>query len=193
MTATEKSDKQEEPKRKRGGGVRETVGLVLVGVIIALLLNTFVIGSFWIPSESMENTLVEGDRVIVNKLNGEVERGDIVVFRGWSGLDTIKRVIAVGGDTVECCDAQRRITVNGVPIDEKAYLYPDDHPSGDEFKETVPEGRLWVMGDHRSASADSRNHGTISEDDVIGRAFAIYWPLSRMTILSRPEAFDRVR
>src|SRR5690606_20592433 len=138
MTATEKSDKQEEPKRKRGGGVRETVGLVLVGVIIALLLNTFVIGSFWIPSESMENTLVEGDRVIVNKLNGEVERGDIVVFRGWSGLDTIKRVIAVGGDTVECCDAQRRITVNGVPIDEKAYLYPDDHPSGDEFKETVP-------------------------------------------------------
>ena len=72
-------------------------------------------------------------------------------------------------------------------------LYPDDHPSGDEFKETVPEGRLWVMGDHRSASADSLNHGTISEDDVIGRAFAIYWPLSRMTILSRPEAFDRVR
>lgn len=191
MTATEKGEK-EEPARKRGA-LRETVTLIGLGVVIALLLNTFVMGSFWIPSESMENTLLVGDRVIVNKLHGATDRGDIVVFSGWNGLDTIKRVIAVGGDTVECCDAKKRILVNGVPLDESAYLHPDDFPSGESFKETVPPGRLWVMGDHRSASGDSRDHGTIAESDVIGRAFAIYWPLSRMKILSRPEAFEKVR
>ncbi|MFD0665535.1 signal peptidase I [Thermocatellispora tengchongensis] len=175
------------------GGIRETVFLTLAGVVIALLVNAFVIGSFWIPSESMEDTLLVGDRVIVNKLNGDAERGDIVVFKGWNGLDTIKRVIAVGGDTVECCDAKKRITVNGVPIEEKGYLHPDDYPSGESFKEKVPQGRLWVMGDHRSASSDSRDHGTIAESDVIGRAVVIYWPFTRMTVLSRPETFDRVR
>jgi signal peptidase I len=195
-----KDGKEEKPADKKSGGKKggfvESVGLVVVGVVVALLLQALVIGSFWIPSESMENTLKVGDRVIVNKLNGAAERGDIVVFKGWEGgEDTIKRVIAVGGDTVECCDKDRRITVNGIAIKEDTYIYDGDFPSGDAFKEKIPPGRLWVMGDHRSASADSREemHGTISEDDVVGRAFAIYWPFSRATILSRPQTFDGVR
>ncbi|MEU9831248.1 signal peptidase I [Streptosporangium sp. NPDC048047] len=181
----------------KGGGLRESILLIASGVVAALLLHLFVIESFSIPSESMENTLKDGDRVIVNKLHGETERGDVVVFTGWRDEYTIKRVIAVGGDTVRCCDAQGRITVNGVPLDEKAYLHPDDFPSGQKFEKVVPEGRLWVMGDHRSASADSRSHekqqgeGTISEDQVVGRAFAIYWPFSRATVLSTPGTFAR--
>ncbi|MET9065999.1 signal peptidase I [Streptosporangium sandarakinum] len=181
----------------KGGGLRESVLLVVSGVVAALLLHMFVIASFDIPSESMEKTLQRDDRVVVNKLHGETERGDVVVFTGWRDEYTIKRVIAVGGDTVRCCDAQGRITVNGVPLDEKPYLHPDDFPSGDKFEKVVPKGRLWVMGDHRSASADSRAHekqegeGTISEDQVIGRAFAIYWPFSRATVLSTPDTFAR--
>ncbi|MBG0828485.1 signal peptidase I [Planomonospora sp. ID67723] len=191
----EPESKQDKPSRK--GGLRETLFLLVSGVVVALLLQAFVFQSFWIPSESMENTLIEGDRVVVNKLHGAAERGDVVVFKGWDGKDTIKRVIAVGGDTVKCCDAQKRITVNGVPLDEKAYLHPDDFPSGDDFEKVVPEGRLWVMGDHRSASYDSRGHeeqeanGAILEDDVIGRAVAIYWPFSRAAVLSTPETFNQ--
>ncbi|MDF5752706.1 signal peptidase I [Spongiactinospora sp. TRM90649] len=178
---------------KKRGTLRETIGLIALGVVVALLLQAFVIGQFWIPSGSMENTLMVGDRVVVNKLNGAADRGDIVVFKGWDGQDTIKRVIAVGGDTVECCDA-KRLSVNGVPLDE-TYIHPDDYPSKQRFKEKLPKGKLWVMGDHRSGSSDSREiyHGPIDEDDVIGRAFAIVWPFSRATILSRPETFDRVR
>ncbi|GLW04932.1 hypothetical protein Misp01_00620 [Microtetraspora sp. NBRC 13810] len=190
MTATE--DEKDKPATRRGKAV-ETVGLLVVGVAAALLLQAFVIGSFWIPSESMEKTLEVGDRVIVNKLHGATERGDVVVFTGWHDQDTIKRVIAVAGDTVVCCDAQRRITVNGVPIEEKDYLYPGDYPSGDAFKETVPPGHLWVMGDHRSASSDSRDNGTVPEDQVVGRAFAVYWPFSRAAVLSRPETFAKIR
>ncbi|MGC5012611.1 signal peptidase I [Streptosporangium sp. DT93] len=186
-------------KRGKGGGLRESLFLLVCGVVVALLLQAFVFQSFHIPSESMESTLRDGDRVVVNKLHGASERGDIVVFRGWNNQDTIKRVIGVGGDTVKCCDAKRRITVNGVPLNESSYLYSEDFPSGDEFEKVVPQGRLWVMGDHRTASADSRaqeerlGEGTVAEADVIGRAVAIYWPFSRATVLSRPESFLKVR
>ncbi|MEU4829268.1 signal peptidase I [Streptosporangium sp. NPDC023615] len=186
-------------RRGKGGGLRESLFLLVCGVVVALLLQVFVFQSFYIPSESMESTLREGDRVVVNKLHGASERGDIVVFRGWNNQDTIKRVIGVGGDTVKCCDAKRRITVNGVPLNEGSYLYSEDFPSGDEFEKVVPEGRLWVMGDHRTASADSRaqeerlGEGTVAEEDVIGRAIVIYWPFSRAAVLSRPESFLKVR
>ncbi|MBB2910058.1 signal peptidase I [Streptosporangium becharense] len=195
----DKDDKDQKKGKSGKGGLFESVFLLACGVVVAVLLQVFVFQSFSIPSESMANTLLEGDRVVVNKLHGDAERGDIVVFKGWDGRDTIKRVIAVGGDTVKCCDAQKRITVNGVPLEEKAYLYPEDFPAGEDFEKVVPKGRLWVMGDHRSASADSLNHeknegeGTIAEDDVIGRAFAIYWPFSRATVLSTPESFLKVR
>jgi signal peptidase I len=190
-------DSEQSKPKKKGGGLRETLYLLVTGVGLALLLQAFVIGSFYIPSGSMENTLLVNDRVIVNKLHGDSERGDIVVFKGWDGLDTIKRVIAVGGDKVVCCDAKKRITVNGVPLEEK-YLFPDDFPSGKNFSHTVPKGKLWLMGDHRSSSADSRSHvgmpgGWISEDDVIGRAVLLYWPFSRATVFSTPETFDKVR
>ncbi|GAA4910701.1 signal peptidase I [Nonomuraea thailandensis] len=186
-------------KQKKKGGFRETVLLLVMGVGIALLLQAFVVGSFYIPSVSMENTLLVNDRVFVNKLAGKPERGDIVVFKGWNGEDTIKRVIGIGGDKVVCCDKQKRITVNGTPLDEKSYLYPDDFASGDEFDVTVPAGKLWLMGDHRSASADSRAHmeepggGFISEDAVVGKAVLRYWPLSRGYLFSRPDIFDKVK
>ncbi|GIH90225.1 signal peptidase I [Planobispora siamensis] len=190
--------KDDKGKGSRKGSLRETLFLLVSGVVVALLLQAFVFQSFYIPSESMENTLLKDDRVVINKLHGQVERGDVVVFKGWGdGKDTIKRVIAIGGDTVKCCDAQDRITVNGVPLDEKIYIHPDDLPSGDEFEKVIPQGRLWVMGDHRSASYDSRGHeeqegdGTIAEDDVIGRAVAIYWPFSRATLLTTPDTFAR--
>lgn len=184
-------------KRKRGGW-GETVLLIAGGVAVALLLRMFVVGTFWIPSESMENTLVEHDRVVVNLLSGSPRRGDIVVFKGWDGTDWIKRVIAVGGDTVTCCDSRHRISVNGVPLDED-YLYPGDHPAREDFEVKVPKGRLWVMGDHRTASRDSRYYqrgesdGTISEDAVLGRAWAVYWPPSRMKFLSTPATFEKTR
>lgn len=186
-------------KEKKKGGFRETVLLLALGVGIALLLQAFVVGSFYIPSESMEQTLLINDRVFVNKLSGAPERGDIVVFKGWNGEDTIKRVIGVGGDRVVCCDKQRRITVNGTPLEEASYLYPGDYPSGDTFDVKVPEGKLWLMGDHRSASADSRAHmeepggGFVAVDDVIGKAVVRYWPLSRGYLFSQPDIFDKVK
>ncbi|MGN9838705.1 signal peptidase I [Nonomuraea sp. H19] len=186
-------------KEKKKGGFRETVLLLVMGVGIALLLQAFVVGSFYIPSVSMENTLLVNDRVFVNKLAGAPERGDIVVFKGWNGEDTIKRVIGVGGDKVVCCDAKKRITVNGTPLDEESYLYPGDYASGDKFDVTVPAGKLWLMGDHRSASFDSRGHmdepggGFISVDAVIGKAVVRYWPLSRGYLFSQPDTFAKVK
>ncbi|HEU5158341.1 MAG TPA: signal peptidase I [Streptosporangiaceae bacterium] len=111
--------------------------------------------------------------------------------------DYIKRVIGVPGDRVRCCDARGHITVNGTPLQETTYLYPGNKPSGQQFDVTVPQGRLWVMGDHRDVSYDSRGHlgdpgsGTIPEDRVIGRAFVVVWPLSRIKTLPIPNTFDQ--
>lgn len=111
--------------------------------------------------------------------------------------DFVKRVIGLPGDHIVCCDDQGRLTVNGKAIDE-TYLMPGDHPSDLDFDITVPAGRLWVMGDHRSDSADSRSHlgdpggGTVRLSDVIGRASATYWPLSRLGGFERPKALADV-
>lgn len=121
--------------------------------------------------------------------------GEIVGIAPPSDRDFIKRVIGVGGDRVVCCDADGLLTVNGFPVMEDEYLYPGNPPSKQTFDVIVPDGRLWVMGDHRSASADSRAHlgdpggGMVPVDRVIGRAFAIVWPLDRAQFLPIPESF----
>jgi signal peptidase I len=203
--------------------------LLVFALVLALLIKSFVVQAFYIPSSSMENTLEIGDKVLVNKLVYDfrsIHRGDIVVFNGdgswdpvparpaplinrlWdsiSGLfgtapgvhDYIKRVIGVPGDHVACCNRQGKVTVNGIPLNEKSYLYPGDSPSEQRFNITVPPGRLWVMGDHRSVSWDSRGHmpdpgnGTIPENHVVGRAFVIVAPISRWRILPIPATFQQ--
>lgn len=104
----------------------------------------------------------------------------------------IKRVIGVGGDTVECCDDDGRVTVNGVAVEESAYLMPGDQPSVTEFDVEVGEEELFVMGDHRSNSGDSRVHGTVPEDRVVGKAFVVAWPVSRWSGLSDDDAFEHI-
>ena len=190
------------PAKRSGSAWGELVILGAVAVTVALLVRVF-----FIPSGSMEHTLEVHDKVLVNKLVYDFRsphRGEIIVFTApdsWhhdpaQGADFIKRVIAVGGDRVVCCDDRQRLTVNGYAPDGTA-----DAPSRDRFDVTVPPGRLWVMGDHRSASADSREHwmeteditvATIAEDAVIGRAFVLFWPLGRATWLSVPATFDGV-
>ena len=123
--------------------------------------------------------------------------GEIVGLAPPRDTDFIKRVIGVGGDRVVCCDADGRITVNGVALDEESYLYRKNPPSKQPFDVLVPEGTLWVMGDHRSASADSRAHmgdpggGFVPVDKVIGRAFAVVWPLGNAQVLEIPATFEQ--
>ncbi len=222
---------------------RELPVLILVALVIALLVKTFVVQAFYIPSGSMENTLRIHDKVLVNKLVyriRSIQPGDIVVFNGagsWNaptatptsgdplvrlydvtlrplldavgGLfgsepgqtDYVKRVIGVPGDHVACCNAQGLVTINGVALHEKSYLYPGNTPGvapqdePNHFRLTVPAGRLWVLGDHRAVSDDSRGHemdpgnGTIPESAVIGRAFVIAWPPSHWRVLRIPATF----
>ncbi|WP_028464141.1 signal peptidase I [Nesterenkonia alba] len=190
------------------------IGLALV---ISFIVKTFFLRAFYIPSESMEPTLQVDDRIVVNLLAPQVmdiHRGDVVVFedtRNWWGSgstpdpgpvqealmfiglapDTsshfvVKRVVALEGDTVVCCDDDGRIEVNGQPIEEP-YLFPGDSPSEYEFEVEIPAEHVWLLGDHRSASADSRAHvdepdaGAVPLDDVIGRNLAVVWPLDRIS------------
>ena len=199
---------------------------IAIALAVVLLITTFVVKPFSIPSGSMENTLQIGDRVLVNRMVyrfRDIERGDVVVFNGsgtfvpaqvipdrdpitgalvWVGqsfglvapdsTDFIKRVIGTGGDRVTCCDDQGRVLVNGVPLTE-GYLFPGDSPSLQPFDVEVPEGMLWVMGDHRSASADSRSHlgdpgrGFVPEDAVVGRAMTVLWPITRIANIPIPN------
>jgi signal peptidase I len=218
-------------KRRQRSFWRELPILVAVALLLAVIIKTFAIQAFYIPSGSMENTLEINDRVLVNKIvyhTRDIHRGDIVVFNGDGSWDPgeplpvtgnifqqfgagfasmfgfgspgdilIKRVIGIPGDHVACCDAQGRVTVNGVPLNEGSYLYPGSAPSLARFNIVVPAGRLWVMGDNRFYSDDSRDHmgdpggGTIPESAVIGRAFVIIWPPSRWRFLPIPATFEQ--
>ncbi|WP_042373975.1 signal peptidase I [Streptacidiphilus neutrinimicus] len=196
----------------RSRGFRELVGLIALCLLVLVLLNRFVVQPFTIPSGSMEDALSVGDRVLVNKLSydfgGAPQRGDVVVFDGrgsfvdtgttdsdTSGDDFVKRVIGVGGDTVKCCDAHGRITVDGVELDESSYLYPGAAPSSFPFDVQVPAGELFVLGDNRAVSADSRAHlgdpggGFVPVSRVIGRAEWVIAPLGHGRSLDRPQVF----
>ncbi|MBJ7904657.1 signal peptidase I [Streptomyces sp. NPDC003656] len=177
----------------------------LTCLVFLLLLNAFVVRPFQIPSGSMEPGLRIGDRVLVNKLayrfGAQPHRGDVVVFDGtgyFGDADYIKRVVGVGGDHVVCCDKKGRIEVNGRAVDETAFLHPGNAPSGVPFDVVVPGGRLFLLGDHRSRSSDSRDHlgspggGMIPVGAVVGRADWIVWPYDRWTRLERPAAYARV-
>lgn len=206
--------------------------LILIAFVLALLIKAFFVQAFYIPSGSMEQTLLIGDRVLVNKIVydfRDVHRGEIVVFngdgtnfqqaevsvpppsnfferilrdiQGFLGLgapnekDFIKRVIGVGGDTVSCCDDVGRVIVNGKALDEPYVYYGDQVPTPKqrEFAPVqVPKGYLFVMGDHRNSSTDSRMVGPIPEDNVIGRAQIRIWPVSRLAWLRVPPTFDTV-
>ncbi|MEU9915798.1 signal peptidase I [Streptomyces sp. NPDC051001] len=185
-----------------GGRISVTL---LACLLFLLSLNAFVAQPFQIPSGSMENGLRIGDRVLVNKLayrfGAEPRRGDVVVFDGtgyFGDADYIKRVVGVGGDHVVCCDKEGRIQVNGRSVDESSFLYPGDSPSSVDFDVLVPDGTLFVLGDHRGESSDSRDHlgspggGMIPVTEVIGRADWIVWPAAHWTRLHRPDAYARV-
>jgi signal peptidase I len=217
---------------KKGSLLRELPIIIVSALVVSIIVKTFFIHFFYIPSGSMENTLQVGDRIAVNKLGsffGEAKRGEVVVFRdpaGWlgtpsesndskivqtikSGLVTvgvlpdpakqylIKRIIGVGGDTVTCCDKKGYLTVNGVSVSEP-YIFTGDKPSDTDFKVTVPKGFVWVMGDHRGASADSRFHtddihkGMVPLSSIVGRATVVVWPLNNLNFLSTGSELSKV-
>jgi signal peptidase I len=206
----------EEQTKRPGPGAfwREFPILLAVAIVVAVVVRAFVMQTFYIPSESMEHTLNINDRVLVNKLVYDFRsprRGEIIVFKApqsWrldpKEKDFIKRVIAVGGDRV-VCNEQHQLSVNGKVLSEP-YLYHGDDgvsdlSSEDTFDIVVPKGRLWVMGDHRSQSSDSRqqyrnsgnvDNSTIPVDSVIGRAFVVFWPPSRAKWLEIPSTFSGI-
>jgi signal peptidase I len=225
-------DQHERPKKKQRSFWKELPILVGIALVLALLIKTFLVQAFSIPSDSMQNTLQEGDRVLVDKLTpwfgSEPERGEVVVFHdpdgwlngeptlepnavqrvlGWIGLmpsaeekDLIKRVIGVAGDTVEC-KGTGPLKVNGKALNEP-YVYPGNTPctvddTGGQFKVKVPEGKIWVMGDHRQNSLDSRYHqndsnkGMVPVSQAVGRAIVVAWPPTRWSTLPVPDTFDQ--
>ena len=211
----------------------DLVVVLAAALVLSLIIKTFLIRSFFIPSGSMLETLQIDDRIIVNQLTPAlypIERGDVVVFKdpgGWLGPDVeqpsdpvvvavdwflsafgitapdskqhlVKRVVGIEGDRVICCDEDGLITINGVPISE-IYIATGQNPSNIEFAVTVPRNSLWVLGDNRGNSEDSRFHaelpsrGFVSNDWVVGRAFVISWPFENWKLLDNyPDVFKNV-
>ena len=209
---------------RKGSLLKEFPILVVVALIVSLLIKTFLVQFFYIPSGSMENTLQIKDRVAVNKIpfiSRSIHRGDIVVFRdpaNWlsepftsespfvvekirEGLVAlgvlpnpakqylVKRVVGIGGDRVICCNKNKKLTINGKESTE-AYIFEGNDPSDLNFDVTVPAGKIWVMGDHRGASADSRYHqddinkGMVPLNRLTGRVVAVIWPFKNLKIIS---------
>lgn len=217
--------------KAKKSSLRELPILLVSALILSIVVKSFFVQFFYIPSGSMENTLLVNDRVGVNKFGAifsEIKRGEVVVFRdpaNWlsapndekTGLakavrDTlvfvgvmpdpakqylIKRVIGVGGDRVVCCNADGKIEVNGKALNEP-YVYPGDAPSDTTFDVKVPKDFIWVMGDHRGASADSRfhtedpNNGMVPLEKVTGRALFVVWPLKNIGVLEVGEDLSKI-
>ena len=216
---------------KRGSLLKELPFLVVIALITSLLIKTFLVQFFYIPSGSMENTLQVQDRVAVNKVpfvSKSIDRGDVVVFRdpdNWlpemidygtnkyiatakSALVAIgvlpnpakqylvKRVVGVAGDRIICCTKDDKLSINGVEVDEP-YIFAGNKPSDMTFDVTVPEGKIWVMGDHRGASADSRYHqedinkGFVPVSKVTGRVVAVIWPFKNIAYVPKVDVLNK--
>jgi signal peptidase I len=217
--------------RNKGSLLKELPVLVVVALVVSLLIKTFLVQFFYIPSGSMENTLQVKDRVAVNKLpflSKNINRGDVVVFRdpdNWLPQITdygtnqfvakakgalvavgvlpnpakqylVKRVVGVAGDHIVCCTKSGNLTINDVEVTEP-YIFAGNKPSEMTFDVTVPKGKLWVMGDHRSASADSRYHqedinkGFVPLSRVTGRVVAIIWPFKNITYVPKVDVLKK--
>jgi signal peptidase I len=220
---------------------QESILLVGVALVLAVVIKTFFVQAFYIPSESMQPGLVENDRILVQKVSywfgGDPSRGDVVVFEdpgGWlqgdepaptgmakvlskiglypTGGHLVKRVIGVEGDVIECCDDEGRILVNGEPVDESSYIAKHHGKCAGAYAGfgcrwsagPVPAGKLFVLGDNRGASADSRAHMCrvqdencsrspwVDTDEVVGKVFSLVWPQDRWSWISNPGVFDDV-
>jgi signal peptidase I len=202
--------------------VREILIVLVTAIVLSVVVRTFFVQAFYVPSQSMENTLEPSDRILASKITTDlsgVKRGEIVVFRdpgNWlpqfpatplnparkalefigivptnKGEDLVKRVIGVEGDRIVCCDVSGSIVLNGVPLEEP-YVKPGVSTNQVPFDITVPADSVFVMGDNRSESADSRYHldensGAVPVDNVVGRVFLNVWPLDRVSIFRIPE------
>jgi signal peptidase I len=206
---------------------QESILLVATAMVMAVIVKTFFLQAFYIPSASMEPTMLVDDKILVQKVSywggGDVKRGDVVVFDdpgGWltaedsrhatnvlqstlekvglfpTGGHLIKRVIGVGGDTIVCC-SEGKLTVNGTPLDEP-YVLDETATKDKAFEVKVRDGYLWVMGDNRGNSSDSRVHlgdpggGQVSEKGVVGKAWLRVWPLGRAGFIHKPSSFEAV-
>jgi signal peptidase I len=217
--------------RRKRSFFQEFPFLIVVALVVSLLIKSFLVQFFFIPSGSMENTLQIDDRVAVNRLpfiSNNIKRGDVVVFRdpdNWlpvADMETapfviakakaalvavgvlpnpakqylVKRVVGVEGDRVICCTTTGKITVNGQEMIEP-YIFAGNVPSDMNFDVTVPKGKLWVMGDHRGASADSRFHqddinkGFVPLNRVTGRVLAVIWPIKNISLVPNVDALNQ--
>ena len=208
---------------RKGSLLREFPVLLIVALAVSIVIKTFLVQFFYIPSGSMENTLQINDRVAVNKvpfIGKSIKRGDVVVFRdpdnwlpepyvgdqnefiakikdGFVAVGVlpnpakqylVKRVIGVAGDKVECCSKDKKLMINGVEIDEP-YIFAGNTASDTNFNVTVPAGKVWVMGDHRGASADSRfhqddiNNGMVPTAKITGKVVGIIWPIKNLSLV----------
>ena len=207
---------------------RETTFVIVMALALSVLLRTFVFQAFYVPSSSMEETLLINDRIIASKLSyrfGDIHRGDVIVFQdpgGWlpeplpetgmrarinevlkfigvlpqnSGKDLVKRVIGVEGDHIKCCTTQGQLEINGVAVNENAYAQSGTDSVA--FELTVPAGRVFVMGDNRNHSSDSRAHmdvahGTVPVENIVGQVVSLIWPFDRFGRVDTSEVLANV-
>lgn len=238
----EASEQVNKAERKHLPVWQESFLLLGIALVLAIVIKTFFVQAFYIPSESMQPGLIQNDRILVQKVSywfgGDPARGDVVVFEdpgGWlegtepkptglanalskiglypTGGHLVKRVIGTEGDVIQCCDEEGRLLVNGEPIDESSYIAKRKNCAGDSDYTgyscdwvigPVPEGKLFVMGDNRGASADSRAHACppdaetctespwVDTDLVVGKVFSLVWPRDRWDWISNPGVFDDV-
>ncbi len=206
-------------------GIREFVIIIVIALVVSAFVRAFLVQAFYVPSASMEMTLVPNDRIVASRITTRIagiDRGEVVVFKdpgGWlpepppppaglrgaitsaltfvgllpsdSGSDLVKRVIGIGGDTVACCDTEGRIVLNGVPLDEDYIQGPTDQV---RFDVVVPPDSMFVMGDNRGDSRDSRYHldidgGAVPVSSAVGRVVLIVWPFENLGLLPIPDIF----